>query len=993
MFSNVDVYTEDKINELRMKLKNMTMPPHIIALQEIRPKHHRYERVLSEYALDGYEIAGKNINLSDEGRGLLMYLRKGMKYNIVNLTTNYCEYLCVEVKGNVDNLLVTSLYRSPSNNMMGNEENLLLLMQEISDLNTRYKVIVGDFNFPNINWNNYTTDTDTDSMSYKFIEKIRDCYLTQHISDITRFRGFCKGNILDLLFSNDDSIVEKVWMDSPLGKSDHSCILFHCDIQEQEDVGKKYIYLYEKADYAAMRKKLNINWKNFLDEEGTIDEKWNKFSRKLKQVINEYIPKKELNTKETTRKIMNDKLPMNRKLWSKIKRKQRLWEKLKHMKQSASSNAEMGDAEKLRYKQVETEYKRTNNQVRWETRNFIKIKERQIAKNVRTNPKVFWKYVQSKTRTKSKIPDMYKDKENNIKTVNDKEKADVLSKQFSDVFISEPGGEIPACQRRRVETLQHLNITDEKIKKTIRKLKKYKSPGPDEIHPRVIKELVEEVCEPLHILFEYSFQMHQLPGDWRIANITAIYKKGDKSDPGNYRPVSLTSVICKIMETLVRDDIMLHLKKWKLISRRQYGFVTGRSTVLQLLKVMDKWTATLDEGLALDVVYCDFMKAFDRVPHRRLLAKVSSYGIGESYVSWIRSFLENRRQRVMVNGEVSEWRDVLSGVPQGSVLGPLLFVIFINDLPEAVSGDSEMFLYADDTKIFRQIKTDNDCSKLQEDLDAMRKWTEKWLLNFHPSKCKYMRIGRSDVTQFGYKMYEDLEECTVEKDIGVIIDNRLAFSDHLAEKINKANKIVGIIRRTFISLDMEVFKHLYTALVRPHLEYANQVWCPRLVKDIEAVENVQRRATKLVPNLNALSYEERLKKLELPTLAYRRSRGDMIETYKILSGKYDEECSEDIIQLREESATRGHPKKIYKRRTRLNIRKYSFSNRIVDNWNELPDLVIESDTVEKFERNLDKVWLSQEQKYNYKVPIKYKQPSHQNRQTFERENTALETQA
>ena len=208
--------------------------------------------------------------------------------------------------------------------------------------------------------------------------------------------------------------------------------------------------------------------------------------------------------------------------------------------------------------------------------------------------------------------------------------------------------------------------------------------------------------------------------------------------------------------------------------------------------------------------------------------------------------------------------------------------------------------------------------------------------------------------------------------MGVVIDSKLSFSEHVGEKVSKANRIVGLIRRTFVSLDEKMFKPLYVALVRPHLEYANQAWSPYLSKDIVPIENVQRRATKLIPSLKEMSYEDRLRKLKLPTLAYRRARGDMIETYKILSGVYDPEVCKNLFVLREESVTRGHDKKIYKERSRINKRKFSFCNRVVDLWNGLPQCVVEAESVREFESKLDFVWKNQELLYNFKSKIKLK---------------------
>lgn len=236
-----------------------------------------------------------------------------------------------------------------------------------------------------------------------------------------------------------------------------------------------------------------------------------------------------------------------------------------------------------------------------------------------------------------------------------------------------------------------------------------------------------------------------------------------------------------------------------------------------------------------------------------------------------------------------------------------------------------------------------------------------------------MRIGNYDNRHDGYYMGEPLEEVTSEKDIGVIIDNKLNFTENMADKINKANKIVRLIRRTFIALDEEILKALWVALARPHLEYANQVWAPYLVKDVDAIENVQRRATKLVPSLKNLSYEECLHRLGLPTLAYRRTRGEMIEVYKILGGVYDEGICRNIFELKEDQRTRGHDKKIYKRRTRLHRSKNYFCNRVVNSWNLLPPYVIEAETVKIFEARLDKAWKGQDFYYNYKARLNFRQ--------------------
>ncbi len=243
------------------------------------------------------------------------------------------------------------------------------------------------------------------------------------------------------------------------------------------------------------------------------------------------------------------------------------------------------------------------------------------------------------------------------------------------------------------------------------------------------------------------------------------------SDPGNYRPVSLTSVVCKILEKIIRENILDYLNKHKLISESQFGYRRHRSTILQLLTVLEDWTAALDDKLQVDSIYFDYAKAFDSIAHRRLLHKLEAYGIAGHLLKWIESFLQDRKQRVLVNGSSSQWSEVISGVPQGSILGPLLFVIYVNDMPEVVQSVCRLF--ADDTKLYRVIKSNSDIDILQDDIKRLCEWSNTWLLRFNIQKCKVLHIGY-DNYDTGYSMfdsnykYSGIEEDVSEKDSGDI---------------------------------------------------------------------------------------------------------------------------------------------------------------------------------------------------------------------------------
>ena len=275
------------------------------------------------------------------------------------------------------------------------------------------------------------------------------------------------------------------------------------------------------------------------------------------------------------------------------------------------------------------------------------------------------------------------------------------------------------------------------------------------------------------------------------------------------------------------------------------------------------------------MVYLDYRKAFDTVPHKRLVEKLKLFGIAGATLKWIEDFLQGRTTRVIVRNNSSKWLEVLSGVPQGSVLGPLLFLIFINDLPDWISCSVKLF--ADDTKVWKIIDSVDDQKVLQKDLDNMMAWSRIWLLWFNPEKCKIMHIGHSlnTVYHLGETERQILIVSKEEKDLGITVTNDLKSAVQCSKAAAKARSIAGLIRRNFRRLEKPEFLALYKAYIRPHMEFCVQAWSPHLRKDIETLERVQRSATKMVVGLKHLTYEERLKELGLTSLEKRRTRGDL----------------------------------------------------------------------------------------------------------------------
>ena len=469
--------------------------------------------------------------------------------------------------------------------------------------------------------------------------------------------------------------------------------------------------------------------------------------------------------------------------------------------------------------------------------------EKDLVRERDKNNRKFSKYVKSKTKSKSTIgPLMTKEKK---LLTDEKEMAEELNSFFSSVFTREDLSNIPEAAAETIHSpMEKVRVSRVDISRKIRKLRKDAAPGPDGITPKILQQLEESLLLPLEHIFNESLRTGEVPVDWKTATVTPIFKKGTKGNPGNYRPVSLTSVPCKILESIVKDKVMNHLIKNKLIKSSQHGFMPGKSCATNLCQFMDKVTKAVDEGKAVDIVYLDFAKAFDKVPRQRLVRKLRAKGVEEDTVTWIESWLSGRTQKVRIKGQLSSSCDVESGVPQGTVLGPTLFTVFIDDLEDEVEErqlDVLLIKFADDTKGAKSICGDDDRQKFQEALDCLCNWAEKWGMSFNFAKCKIMHVGRHNPGYEYFMRGEKIGTTEEERDIGVIITKNLKPAAQCSKAAGRAMAVLSQLRKEFHYRDRFTFVMLYKQYVRPHLEFASPAWSPWLVGDKETLERGRRK--------------------------------------------------------------------------------------------------------------------------------------------------------
>ncbi len=890
---------------------------------------------------------------SIRGGGVCVFIANRLNCSEITLADddNFAEeavdMLILDLVCRPNNYRFMLVYRRPLNNIGSSIAADKLCRIMCRHLNrTGPTFMLGDLNCPGIDWSFRNTPSEAHELSiHNFCESNA---FHQCVTETTRV-----DHILDIVCTDEPLLVSSISVQPPFANSDHDSVdfelLLRCDAGANPDMqgdgsrGTERRYLWKQGDYERMSEHLSaVNWQELFTYNLTPDTIWSAFCQRLDDAIELFVPSVELRQRK---KANIRRYPRHiRRL---LEHKTVLWRAYK-------ANRSDGLA-KAKYVQTTSECKEA-----------IKKHEAYLENKVidSGNTGAFYKHVNRKLSHRSNIGSLRTSSGGMATT--DAEKAEVLNKFFSSV-CTQDNGNIPHFVTKTAagdDGMNSIKFDEAKLLASARRIKTKSaaSSGPDGYSVHFLKQTICSLASPLSQMFNAFMSVGKMPSSWKTAHVTPLYKKGPSSDPGNYRPISQTSNFCKLMERVIVADVTTYMQEKRLISKQQHGFLNRRSTTTNLLESLSDWTLTVDNKQTQSIIYVDFAKAFDSVSSPKLLTKLEAYGINGDLLHLIGDFMTNRVQQTRVGQSLSSRCSLNSGVVQGSCLGPLLFLLFINDLPEIFDSQVTPKLYADDLKLYASIQSDCDNKRLQENIDRLAEWARTWQLTISIKKCQTLHISRkrpdNDLTSSFHIDSAKLPNVDNVLDLGVTIDRDLKFSIHVNNIAHKATVKCRLISKSFVSRHMPTLVKAYKVYVRPILEYCSPVWSPHLAKDIERIESVQRHFTKWLPGLRGMSYSERLAATELERLDVRRLRTDLIMTYKIIFGLT---CIDSALFFTFSpllGKTRGHDYKLITTCCHSDTRRYFFCNRVLNVWNELPSNTINFSSLASFKKCIAAVDLS-----------------------------------
>lgn len=899
----------------------------------------------SEVFPDGYVAYRKDRRTTTTGGGVFILVRQDVISSAEPSLDSDCEITWAKVQlANRKEILIGSYYM-PHRREKDLKEMQKSLQQATHSGRPRQVLLCGDFNCPDVEWETGTVpagvpDRPTQQL---LIDISEEAHLTQVHAEPTR-----DDNVLELVFTTNPTLVKN--SSSVPGIGDHAAVVtdFDSRVYYQKQRPRK-IHQFARAnweDLDADLAKMSLEVQEAYDCGADVETLWTVFKDSIKMAVDKHVPSRMSGKKKNIPWLNAD----IRKL---LKRKKRLYAKARKSGNWAN------------YKFVQKKCRKKLRSSEWDHINTI------ITDGLKTNnSKPFWRYIKSRKQDNIGVAPL---KKNGSLVSDTKAKAEILVDQFKSVFTRDSNAPMPHLDTPNRPDAADIKVDTAGICKLLKKINPAKASGPDQIPNAVLQKCAETLAPALRDVFQRSLDTGDLPADWRKANVSCAFKKGDKHQAENYRPISLTSVCCKLLEHIVSHHLLSYLDQHRVLTDLNHGFRAGFSCETQLVTTLRDLFTSYDSSTQVDLAVLDFSKAFDTVPHQKLLHKLAHYGVKGTTHQWIGNFLTNRTMKVVLDGEESREVTVDSGVPQGTVLGPLLFLCHINDLPVTVK--SQVRLFADDCLLYREIHTFNDHIALQEDLKKLETWAQDWGMRFNAKKCNILSIKKK--SDFRYQLCgEILSDVTGSPYLGVTISNDLKWHDHISNKTKKANSVLGLLKRNLRYCPHNCKRTAYVTLVRPILEYAAIIWDPHLKGDIDKIERIQHRAARFITG----DYRTRqpgcvtamLRNLQLPSLQSRRCETRLLFLFRVVEGLVPALPPVHFLKTRDTNKRRVKPKKFIDCVTTNIVEKYATNNsrclklpewnteepqnsfffRTAIEWNALSEDQVQAKTPEEFRQRL-----------------------------------------
>lgn len=756
-----------------------------------------------------------------DGGGVLIAVLRNLQPSVIisSLSPNISECLIVQLPSSTPkkyNLICVS-YIPPKTPEVAYNMLLDKLELELGRLDFDSIILIGDFNLPSLKWSVNNTHMECltsggPSPGRHLVDLLSRMNIKQYNSIFNS-----TGGILDLALSNTECEVYKPNIPLlPEGKfhpSFYLIVKFNAPSPPLKQSNSLTKFNFYKANYDKLNSSiLEMSWSSLLNHLSA-EEALNVFYEKVFEII-------KLNVPLCSSKTRNFPVWFSKSLIHIHKNKSRYW--LKWKKYSNISDYEIFSLYRKRFK---NECEKCFNKY------IISVED-----SIQLDANKFWSYV-SNRKHKSGIPSQVK---LNNKVVNDPVSiCNMFSSFFKSVYepssLDTSSWQPPSVLSDSDVHLSDIHLSLQKIQYELKYLDANKGPGPDGLPAIFLKNTSGSVCTPLYIIYNKCLREGTCPALWKMSNIVPVHKSGSRSEVDKYRPISIMSVLSKLLERLIHSVIYPALHK--IILPEQHGFVKKRSTTTNLMLFTSFIFESIDNREQVDAVYTDFQKAFDKVDHVLLLNKLAYNGIRGNLLRWFCSYISNRSQRVVVNGFASNSVRVTSGVPQGSILGPLLFVIFINDIKKCFLN-TKFLLYADDLKIYKTIHSIADCNLFQDDLDRFSNYCITNKLHLSLSKCNTIIFTKNkNITRFTYTLCEaPLREVTTVRDLGVTLDSKFKLDQHIEQIVSKAFQMYGFVMRAAVDFKRpSTYLHLYKTIIRPQLEYAVPIWNPYFKKYINNV--------------------------------------------------------------------------------------------------------------------------------------------------------------